>query len=67
MESKIMQDAFCPMCGSDDIQGEAFDACGDNTVTQNMGCSQCGTEWENRYILERQWITSVGNKKGIEE
>ena len=37
---------YCPVCGSDDIEGGVFDNC-DGTVTQECSCLECNSSWLN--------------------
>ena len=42
---------FCPVCGSDDIEGESIDIFG-NTASQDVFCHNCESSWVDFYRLD---------------
>ena len=40
----------CPVCGSEDVEGHAFDVQGPR-ATQERTCLECGAGWDDVYQL----------------
>lgn len=40
----------CPFCGSLEIEGTEINIDA-GTAWQDMGCSRCGSEWQDTYVL----------------
>ena len=40
----------CPVCGSDQVEGDSFDADQGN-AWQNVRCHDCGESWTDEYRL----------------
>lgn len=41
---------ICPVCGSDQVEGDDIDITGD-CAFQDMGCIDCDAEWRDEYKL----------------
>ena len=41
----------CPYCGTDAIAAKDIDSDEGNTLIQNIGCDDCGAEWQDYYKL----------------
>ncbi len=41
----------CPHCGSEGIEGSSFDFESPNSLSQEIGCLDCGKEWRDFYTL----------------
>lgn len=50
----------CPVCYSDQVEGDSIDFEGDSEVTQRMECLDCEAEWLDAYTLTMRIL----NKKG---
>ncbi|MBC8741702.1 hypothetical protein F6X40_34640 [Paraburkholderia sp. UCT31] len=49
----------CPRCGSEDIEGDEVNIDG-RTATQECGCNECETVWEDKYQLSGYALLSDG-------
>ena len=61
LEHVINQGATCPLCGSYNINGAAFEADG-SVITQEIGCDECGAAWTDIFTLSGICeVTDKGN------
>lgn len=51
----VVTDA-CPMCGSDQIEGESVDFYGGGNISQDVRCLDCDRWWTDVYTLTEQRI-----------
>ncbi len=54
---------ICPICGSDETEGESFNTEGDDRVSQEMSCLVCDSDWMAYYTLTRKVVAFVGKKE----
>lgn len=58
-EKHVLNNAVsCPVCGSDDIQGDSYDFDSkDAILRQEMSCLTCDSEWYDVYRLSGYELT----------
>jgi hypothetical protein len=56
-KTEDLKDDVCPVCGCADQNGDEYNT-GENTITQELYCPECDSEWTNTYTLSECLITA---------
>ena len=60
VETSNTPGAFCPFCGSADVEGQDVNTDGDK-ATQEMFCLACGESWITEYRLSNIYLDGIDN------